>query len=127
MHLSTGGFGRMDGGYSQRGPGAAVGTVAQDFGVHSDDYSWVGLLGLVKLIDAIGGVDVVTSHPVLDDYYPADIYGGYPYDYERVAVLAGPQHMTGIQAMQYVRPRPGDLQPYLGRSQRRHQVPHSVR
>ena len=68
VHLSTGGFGKIDGAYSYGGPGAAVATVAQDFGVHIDDYIWIGLLGLVKLIDAIGGIDVVTSNPVMDDY-----------------------------------------------------------
>src|SRR3989449_4945835 len=89
-HLSTGGYGKIDGAYSYGGPGAAIATVEQDFGVHIDDYIWVGLLGLVKLIDAIGGIDVVTSNPVIDDFYPADIYGGWPYDYERGAPAAGP-------------------------------------
>jgi len=115
VHLSTGGFAKIDGAYSYGGPGAAIATVQQDFGVHIDDYIWVGLLGLVKLIDAIGGIDVVTSNPVMDDYYPADIYSGWPYDYERVAVLAGPQHLDGIHAMQYVRSRHGDLQSDFGR------------
>ncbi len=73
VHLSTGGFGKIDGAYSYGGPGAAMATVSQDFGVQINDYIWVGLLGLIKLIDAVGGVDVVTSHPVLDDYYPSDI------------------------------------------------------
>jgi len=127
VHLSTGGYGKIDGAYSYGGPGAAMATVAQDFGVHIDDYIWVGLLGLVKLIDAIGGIDVVTSHPVLDDYYPADIISGYPYDYQRVAVLAGPQHLDGIHAMQYVRSRHGDLQSDFGRSQRQQQVLMAIR
>ncbi len=120
--LSTGGSGKADWAYSYGGPGAAVATVERDFGVHIDDYIWIGLLGLVKLIDAVGGVDVVTSAPVMDDYYPADIYGGWPYDYERVAVLGGPQHLDGVHAMQYVRSRHGDLQSDLGRSQRQQQV-----
>ena len=127
VHLSTGGYGKIMDAYSYGGPGAAVATVAQNFGVKINDYIWIGLLGLVKLIDAIGGVDVVTSHPVLDDYYPADVYGGWPYDYERVAVLAGPQHMSGIQAMQYVRSRHGDLQSDFGRSQRQQQVLTAIR
>jgi LCP family protein required for cell wall assembly len=127
VHMSTGGFGKIDGAYSYGGPGAAMATVSQDFGVHIDDYIWVGLLGLVKLIDAIGGIDVVTSHPVLDDYYPADILSRYPYDYERVAVLAGPQHLDGIRAMQYVRSRHGDLQSDFGRSQRQQQVLMAIR
>jgi len=127
VHLSTGGYGKIMDAYSYGGAGAAMTTVSQNFGVRINDYIWIGLLGLVKLIDAIGGIDVVTSHPVLDDYYPADIYGGWPYDYERVAVLAGPQHMSGIQAMQYVRSRHGDLQSDLGRSQRQQQVLIAIR
>ena len=127
VHLSTGGFGKIDGAYSYGGAGAAIATVEQDFGVHVDDYIWVGLLGLIKLIDAIGGIDVVTSNPVLDDYYPADIYSSWPYGYERVAVLAGPQHLDGIHAMQYVRSRHGDLQSDLGRSQRQQQVLLAIR
>jgi LCP family protein required for cell wall assembly len=127
VHLSTGGYGKIDGAYSYGGPGAAIATVEQDFGVHVDDYIWVGLLGLIKLIDAIGGIDVVTSNPVMDDYYPADVYGGWPYDYERVAVLAGPQHLDGVHAMQYVRSRHGDLQSDFGRSQRQQQVLLAIR
>src|SRR5690348_2759022 len=127
VHLSPGGYGKIDGAYSYGGPGAAIATVEEDFGVHVDDYIWIGLLGLVKLIDAIGGIDVVTSHPVMDDYYPADIYGGWPYDYERVAVLAGPQHLDGVHAMQYVRSRHGDLQSDFGRSQRQQQVLMAIR
>src|SRR5438874_7683542 len=63
----------------------------------------------------------------MDDYYPADIYSGWPYDYERVAVLAGPQHLDGIHAMQYVRSRHGDLQSDFGRSQRQQQVLMAIR
>jgi LCP family protein required for cell wall assembly len=127
VHLSTGGFAKIDGAYSYGGAGAAIATVEQDFGVHIDDYIWIGLLGLVKLIDAIGGIDVVTSNPVMDDYYPADILSSWPYDYQRVAVLAGPQHLDGIHAMQYVRSRHGDLQSDLGRSQRQQQVLLAIR
>jgi len=125
--LSVGGTGKIDGAYSYGGPGAAIATVEQNFGVHVDDYIWVGLLGLIKLIDAIGGIDVVTSHPVLDDYYPADVFSSYAYGYERVAVLAGPQHLDGISAMQYVRSRHGDLQSDFGRSQRQQQVLLAIR
>ena len=125
--LSTGGLGKIDGAYSYGGPNAAVSTVEQDFGVHVDDYIWIGLLGLVKLIDAIGGIDVVTSNPVFDDYYPQDIYGTSPYGYDRVAVLGGPQHLDGFHAMQYVRSRHGDLQSDIGRSQRQQQVLIAIR
>jgi LCP family protein required for cell wall assembly len=123
----VGGSGKIDGAYSYGGAGGAIATVEQDFGVTVDDYIWVGLLGLIKLIDAIGGIDVVTSNPVIDDYYPSDIFSSFPYDYERVAVLAGPQHLDGLHAMQYVRSRHGDLQSDFGRSKRQQQVLLAIR
>src|ERR1700682_6186464 len=127
VHLSTGGFGKIDGAYSYGAASAAIATVEQDFGVHVDDYIWVGLLGLIKVIDAIGGIDIVTSSPVMDDYYPADVYGGSPYGFQRVAVLAGPQHLDGIHAMEYVRSRHSDLQSDFGRSKRQQQVLQAIR
>jgi LCP family protein required for cell wall assembly len=123
----TGGSGKIDGAYSYGQAGGAIATVERDFGVHVDEYIWIGLLGLVKLIDALGGIDVVTSNPVIDDYYPSDILSSWPYDYQRVAVLAGPQHLDGIRAMQYVRSRHNDLQSDIGRSKRQQQVLLAIR
>lgn len=125
--LSVGGVGKIDGAYSYGGPAAAIATVEEDFGVHVDEYIWVGLLGLIKLIDAVGGVDVVTSNPVLDDYYPQDVFSNNPYGYQRIAVLPGPQHFDGLHAMQYVRSRHGDLESDFGRSQRQQQVLLAIR
>ena len=120
--LSCGWTGKIDGAYSCGGAGGAIATVQQNFRVHVDEYIWVGLLGLIKLIDAIGGIDVVTSNPVLDDYYPQDVFSNNPYGYQRIAVLGGPQHLDGIHAMQYVRSRHGDLESDFGRSQRQQQI-----
>jgi len=63
----------------------------------------------------------------MDDYYPADLNTSWPYGFQRVAVLAGPQHLDGVHAMQYVRSRHGDLQSDLGRSQRQQQVLLAIR
>lgn len=125
--LSVGGTAKIDAAYSYGGAGAAIATVEQDFGVTINDYIWVGLLGLIRVIDAIGGIDVVTSNPVIDDYYPSDIASNSPFDYQRVAVLAGPQHLDGLTAMQYVRSRHGDLQSDFGRSKRQQQVLIAIR
>jgi len=127
VELSTGGSYKIDGAYSYGGAKAAVETVQNNFGVHINYYVWIGLLGLVKLIDAIGGVDVVTSNPVLDDYYPLDVFSNSPYGYERIAVMAGPQHLNGVQALQYVRSRHNDLQSDFGRSRRQQQVLQAIR
>jgi LCP family protein required for cell wall assembly len=120
--LSVGGTDKIDGAYSYGGAGAAIATVENNFGIHIDDYIWIGLAGLIHVIDAIGGVDVVTGAPVMDDFYPADIGKGNPYGYLRVAVLAGPQHLDGTNALQYVRSRHNDLQSDFGRSQRQQRV-----
>ena len=125
--LSTGGSNKIDYAYSFGQANAAVSTVENDFNVHIDHYAWIGLLGLVNLIDKLGGVDVVATNPVLDDFYPADLTGNNPYAYERVAVLPGPQHMNGMEALQYVRSRHGDLRSDFGRSQRQQQVLLAIR
>jgi LCP family protein required for cell wall assembly len=125
--LSVGGSAKIDAAYSYGGAGAAIATVEQDFGVHIDDYIWVGLLGLIKVIDVIGGIDVVTSNPVLDDYYPLDLNTDNPYGYARIAVLGGPQHLDGNHALQYVRSRHNDVQSDFGRSRRQQQVLLAIR
>ena len=125
--LSSGGTDKIDKAYSFGQANAAVTTVENDFHVHVDHYAWIGLVGLVKLIDKLGGIDVVATHPVLDDFYPADLTGNNPYLYQRVAVLPGPQRMDGVQALEYVRSRHGDLRSDFGRSQRQQQVLLAIR
>jgi LCP family protein required for cell wall assembly len=120
--LSSGGSAKIDAAYLHGGASAAVATVEEDFHIHIDHYAWIGLLGLVNLINEVGGIDVVATNPVMDDFYPADLSGKDPYAYERVAVLPGPQHMNGMQALMYVRSRHGDLRSDFGRSQRQQQV-----
>ena len=73
-------------------------------------------------MDKVGGVDIVVSNPVLDDYYPKDLSGANPYDVQRIAVLPGPQHMNGTQVLQYVRSRHDDIRGDFGRSFRQQQV-----
>ena len=120
--LSTGGSGKIDGAYSYGGAAAAIATVERNFHVHIDEYAWIGLKGLIKLIDQLGGVDVTVTNPVLDDFYPNDIDVKNPYGYERVAVLPGAQHLDGMHAMQYVRSRHDDINGDFGRSARQQQV-----
>ena len=120
--LASGGSGKIDAAYSSGGAKSAVATVERNFKVHIDEYVWIGLKGLIRLIDRLGGVDLVTSNPVLDDFYPNDIDSPNPYGTQRIAVLAGPQHLDGTHALQYVRSRHSDLRGDFGRSQRQQQV-----
>jgi LCP family protein required for cell wall assembly len=120
--LSTGGNAKIDAAYAIGGPAAAIATVERNFHVHIDEYAWVGLNGLIKLIDLLGGVDVFVTNPVLDDAYPDDISGGFLYGYKTVAVLPGAQHLDGSRALQYVRSRHNDINGDFGRSARQQQV-----
>lgn len=120
--LSGGGSNKIMAAYASGGAASAIATVSRDFQVRIDDYVWIGLRGLVKLIDLVGGVDVTTTNQVLDDFYPNDLESANAYGYKRVAVLAGPQHLDGLRAMEYVRSRHSDLQGDVGRSKRQQQV-----
>src|SRR5258708_7210695 len=112
------GAGKVDTAFQTGGVDAAIATVQQNFQVHIDDYVWIGLKGLIKLIDTMGGVNLVVTNPVMDDFYPADINTSSPYGYYRVALLPGPVHLDGVHALQYVRSRHGDLRGEFARSER---------
>ncbi|HEV2579330.1 MAG TPA: LCP family protein [Ktedonobacteraceae bacterium] len=99
-------------------------TIYQDFGISINYYAWVGLDGFVKVIDTVGGVDVDVLHPITDDAYPDDVGNktGDTYAYKRLYIPPGPQHLSGGDALDYVRSRHADLVGDFGRSARQQQV-----
>src|SRR4029077_11967034 len=78
--------------------------------------------GLVRLIDHLGGVDMLVTNPVMDDFYPSDINTSDVYGYYRVAVLPGAVHLDGVHALQYMRSRHSDLRGDFARSERQQQL-----
>ena len=122
-----GGSGKIDQAYEHAGVTSSIQAVESNFHVHIDQYVWIGLQGLVNLINEVGGIDIVAAHPVMDDDYPYDLTGNDPFAAERVAVLPGPQHMDGEQAMEYSRSRHGDIAEDLGRTVRQQQVLEALR
>ena len=100
-----------------------VATIEQDFHIPINAYAWVGLDGLIKVIDTLGGVDVDVLHPIVDDTYPADITSpNNPYDYQSIYIPPGPQHLDGETALEYVRSRHGDLLEDVGRATRQQEL-----
>jgi LCP family protein required for cell wall assembly len=129
--LNVPGFGmnKLDQAYLLGGGGASgaslvMATIHQDFGVYIDQYAWVGLSGFTKVIDTVGGIDINVLHPITDDAYPDDVGKGAtdPYAVKRLYIPAGPQHLNGLTALEYVRSRHADLVGDIGRSVRQQQI-----
>ncbi|WP_376797263.1 LCP family protein [Thermogemmatispora sp.] len=118
------GMGKLDEAYGYGGVALSRATIHADFGIPIDYYAWVGLDGFVKVIDTVGGVDVDVMHPITDDTYPDDVGNttGDIHAYKRLYIAPGPQHLTGLQALEYVRSRHADLVGDFGRSARQQQV-----
>jgi anionic cell wall polymer biosynthesis LytR-Cps2A-Psr (LCP) family protein len=82
-------------------------------GIHIDYYAVMNLDGFVKMIDIVGGIDIVNPTAICDCAYgdpniPGNWWPGYdwmdgsPYGFQ---LAAGPQHLDGRHALAYVRSR----------------------
>jgi polyisoprenyl-teichoic acid--peptidoglycan teichoic acid transferase len=119
------GYGKIDEAYELGGSEGAEATIEQDFNVQVNQYIWIGLQGLVGVVNTVGGVDVIPTNPVLDDNYPNDLTASnaqQAYSYQRLAVMPGPQYMDGVQALDWVRSRHDDIVGDFGRSFRQQQL-----
>jgi len=103
---------------------AARQTVEQDYGITIDRYAWVGLGGFASVIDTLGGVDIDVTHPIVDDTYPDDTRANPndPFAVKRLYLAPGPQHLNGLEALEYVRSRHADLVGDIGRTNRQQEI-----
>jgi LCP family protein required for cell wall assembly len=86
------GMNKINAALSLGGPALMVRTVEQDTGLTINDYVEVNFLGFVKVIDALGGVNICLPHAV-DDHYSG------------LRLSAGMHHVSGITALEYARDR----------------------
>jgi polyisoprenyl-teichoic acid--peptidoglycan teichoic acid transferase len=86
-----------------RDPGAtALKQVAANLtGLRVDYYALVDFRGFVEMVDALGGVTVTVTRPVLDRVSPPEEGD----DWIRIDLPAGRQHLDADQAFAYVRAR----------------------
>ena len=94
------------------GPGLAMQTVEQNFGVPVHYFAQVDFEGFRGIVDALGGVTIDVPRPLIDNEYPSDTGSAY----QRLYIPMGLQHMDGRTALQYVRSRHADSD--LGRNDR---------
>lgn len=116
------GWGKIDLAAKYGGIPLARATVEKLFHITIDYYAWVGLGGFSKVINDFGGVTVNVIHPILDDFYPNDQVPGDPYAYTRLFIPPGWRHLSGRQALEYVRSRHGDATGDFSRSARQQQI-----
>ncbi|MEV0602981.1 LCP family protein [Streptomyces sp. NPDC050315] len=100
---------KINAAYGLGGPKLLSRTVEQATGLRVDHYAEVDFIGLVRVVDALGGVRLCLDAPLKDEKSGAD----FP---------AGCSQMNGTQALAYVRARYSDPKGDLGRVQRQRQL-----
>ena len=90
-------------------------------GIQIHYYARLDFVGFVKMIDAVGGVDLTVPHGFEDPTY--DGYGfkksGYGTGY---SITAGPHHFDGINALAYARSRKAVTESDFTRQARQQQI-----
>jgi LCP family protein required for cell wall assembly len=86
------GMSKINAAYGLGGPKLMVQTVEQATGITVNDYVEVNFLGFVKVIDALGGVNICLPQALDDSYSGLDL-------------TAGEHHVDGITALAYARDR----------------------
>jgi LCP family protein required for cell wall assembly len=86
------GMNKINSALATGGPQLMVSTVEQATGLVINDYVEVNFLAFVKVIDALGGVNICLPYAVDDPYSGLDI-------------SAGVHHVDGITALEYARDR----------------------
>ncbi len=87
-----------------RGYHAVETTIGELTGVHIDGMAVVKLNGFVKLVDALGGLDINIPAPLYDSHYPLEDGTGDV----TISFKAGEQHLDGHLALAYARSRHQD-------------------
>lgn len=78
--------------------------------------------GFERIVDAIGGVNIINERDILDTRYP-----GPNYSYETFELKKGFHHLDGKTALKYVRLRHGDPEGDFGRAKRQQQVMQAIK
>ena len=86
------GFNKINAAYGLGGPKLVVQTVEADTGLTINDFIQVNFLGFVRVIDALGGVNICLPFAVDDPY-------------SGLHLSKGRHHVSGITALEYARDR----------------------
>ncbi|WP_147067991.1 LCP family protein [Terrabacter aerolatus] len=91
--LSTGGKGKINSAMVFGGPRAQVATVRSVTGLPVEGYVVLGFAGFMKIVDEQGGIPIVIPRTVVASHA------------RNMVIKAGPQTLTGAEALAYARER----------------------
>ncbi|MBF8289637.1 MAG: LytR family transcriptional regulator [Chloroflexi bacterium] len=94
-------------------------------GIEIHYYAQIDFFGFVKLVDAVGGVDITVKKSIYDENY--DGLGVNPEGVRGWGVDAGPNHFTGWEALAYSRLRKADGESDFTRAARQQEVLLAIR
>jgi LCP family protein required for cell wall assembly len=100
-------FDKINAAYAYGGMQESIDTVENFINVPIDYYIKVNMQGFQDIVDAVGGIDVDNK---------------YAFELDGVTLKTGPQHLNGIQALEYARMRHQDPKGDFGRQERQKEV-----
>jgi LCP family protein required for cell wall assembly len=86
------------------GPSLLQTTIQGNFGIPTHGYLMLDFDAFVRIVDALGGIQIDVPKTLHDTRYP-DPRPGDPYAFKTIHYEAGLQHMDGRQALEYARSR----------------------
>ncbi len=92
-------------GYRGGGPGLAMDTIKQNFGIPINYYVILNWANFIQVVDDLGGIDVTIPEYAYDPAYSTCQFCN---DYYPVEFLPGTEHMNGERALEYARIRKSD-------------------
>ncbi len=106
--------------YPGGGPGLIKATIEYNFGIHVDYYARVDFAGLMRIVDALGGIDVLLDCPV-EDGFPDDPITEDPSVVTQISYpVPGIYHLDGKHALWLARSRKTTSE--FARSRRQHRI-----
>lgn len=100
---------KLNAAYAFGGAPLLVETIEQDTGIRIDGYLEIGFLGIVDVVDAVGGIEVCPTFDIDDRD-------------SHLKLSKGCQQVDGVTALGYVRMRKADPNGDLGRMERQREV-----
>lgn len=100
---------KLNAAYAFGGAPLLIETIESNTGIKVDGYLEVGMLGLVDVVDAVGGIEICPAKAIKDRDSHLDIPGGC-------------QQADGVTALSYARMRKADKRGDLGRMERQREV-----